>query len=100
MIGSMAAIRLPEAMTEDAANAIARSLAAEERIEVPLVAFPVPAAREPGAAGTATLLRISAQRYNERADYERLADALLRRGLGLGGGGVQGGVMASAIVTR
>jgi isopenicillin-N epimerase len=100
MIGSMAAIRLPEAMTEDAANAIARSLAADERIEVPLVAFPVPAAREPGTAGTATLLRISAQRYNERADYERLADALLRRGLGLGGGGVQGGVMASAIVTR
>jgi len=28
------------------------------------------------------LLRISAQRYNEPADYERLADALARRGLG------------------
>ncbi|HYN69185.1 MAG TPA: hypothetical protein VEX41_03125, partial [Candidatus Eisenbacteria bacterium] len=26
------------------------------------------------------LLRISAQRYNEAADYERLAEALVRRG--------------------
>lgn len=84
MLGAMASIRLPRAMNEEAANAIARSLASEERIEVPLVSFPVPAARQPGAGSTATLLRISAQRYNERRDYELLADALLRRGLGAG----------------
>ena len=34
------------------------------------------AARDPGAAPTHALLRLSAQRYNEPADYERLADAL------------------------
>ena len=86
MVGSMASIRLPEAMDEDAANAVAHSLAEKERIEVPLVSFPVRAARDPGAGATSTLLRVSAQRYNERADYERLADALLRRGLGGAGG--------------
>jgi len=49
---------------------------------VPVGPFPVRAAREPGAAPTAALLRISAQRYNEPADYELLADALVRRGIG------------------
>jgi isopenicillin-N epimerase len=104
MVGSMVSIRLPVAMGEDAANAIAGSLAAEERIEVPLVSFPVRGAREPGAGPSATLLRISAQRYNECADYERLADALRRRGLGRGGGaeiGARSGAnVASAIVAR
>ncbi len=94
MLGAMASIRLPEAIDEDAANAIARSLAEEERIEVPLVSFPVPAAREPGAGPQATLLRISAQRYNERADYERLAEALLRRGLGRSGAGTASAIVA------
>lgn len=84
MIASMASVRLPVVLDEDAANAVARSLAEEELIEVPLVAFPVRAGRDPGAPPSATLVRISAQRYNERADYERLAEALLRRGLGNG----------------
>ena len=82
MLGSMASIRLPGLIDQEHANAIAHSLANEERIEVPVVAFPVPAARAPGAGPSHTLLRISAQRYNERSDYERLADALVRRGLG------------------
>jgi isopenicillin-N epimerase len=81
MIGAMASIRLPGVLDEDGANAIARSLAAEDHVEVPIVAFPVPAAREQGAGPTANLLRVSAQRYNEIGDYERLADVLLRRGI-------------------
>lgn len=81
MIGSMASVRLPDVLDEDGANEIARSLAADERIEVPIVAFPVPAARDPGAGPSANLVRISAQRYNEIGDYERLAYALVRRGL-------------------
>jgi isopenicillin-N epimerase len=80
MIGAMASVRLPIALDEDGANAVARSVAAEERIEVPIVVFPVRAARAPDAPVT-NLVRISAQRYNEPSDYERLADALVRRGL-------------------
>ena len=68
--------------TRTATEALTNGLAAEERIEVPVGPFPVRAARDPGAAPSAALLRISAQRYNEPADYERLADALVRRGLG------------------
>jgi isopenicillin-N epimerase len=94
MLGAMASIRLPERMDEARANAIAQSLADEEQIEVPVVAFPVPAARVPGAGATHTLLRMSAQRYNELGDYESLADALERRRLGAR----SGAVAASGIV--
>jgi isopenicillin-N epimerase len=81
MLGAMASIRLPNVLDEDGSNAIAQSLAEEERIEVPVVTFPVRAARAPGVAPSSSLLRISAQRYNEASDYERLAEALIRRGL-------------------
>jgi isopenicillin-N epimerase len=76
MIGAMASIRLSGVLDEDGANAIAHALAEEERIEVPIVVFPVRGARPPGAPPTHNLLRISAQRYNEPSDYERLAEAL------------------------
>jgi isopenicillin-N epimerase len=79
MIGAMASVRLRDVLDEDGANAIVHSLAEDERIEVPIVVFPVRAARAPGAPPTDNLLRISAQRYNEPADYERLADALVAR---------------------
>jgi isopenicillin-N epimerase len=83
MIGSMASIALPEPLGDEEAAELTRSLAMEERIEVPAVPFPVRAARPtPDAACTNGFVRISAQRYNEPADYERLADALVRRGLG------------------
>jgi hypothetical protein len=42
------------------------------------------AARDEGAAPAATLLRISAQRYNEPADYDRLIEALTGRGFTAG----------------
>jgi hypothetical protein len=93
MIGAMASVRLPVTLDEDAANALAHSLADEERIEVPIVVFPVRAARQPDAPPT-ILVRNSAQRYNEPADYERLADALVRRGFARSAAGAA----ASAIV--
>jgi hypothetical protein len=42
------------------------------------------AARVGGEPPAATLLRVSAQRYNEPADYDVLADALARRGFAAG----------------
>jgi hypothetical protein len=78
----MASIALPMALSNDEALALTRSLAIEDNIEVPAVAFPVRAAKpSPNAACTNGFVRISAQRYNEPADYDRLADALVRRGL-------------------
>jgi isopenicillin-N epimerase len=95
MIGSMASVMLPGTRAmgtgerdgdRDGAEAdalgLVTALAEEERIEVPIGPFPVMAARPPGAPPRATLLRISAQRYNEPEDYERLVVALSRRGFG------------------
>jgi isopenicillin-N epimerase len=100
MIGSMAAFALPAVgaggtpgHTESSGIGLATTLAEDERIEVPVGPFPVLAARDDGAPPAATLLRISAQRYNEPADYEVLVDALVRRGFGAGAG-------SSAIVAR
>jgi len=82
MIGSMASIALPAPLSNDEAAALTTALATEDRIEVPAVPFPVRAARPtPDAACTNGFIRISAQRYNEPSDYERLAEALVRRGL-------------------
>ena len=93
MIGSMASIRLPEPLDEAASELLTRAIAAEDRIEVPVGPFPVRAARAtPDAPPTSALLRISAQRYNEPSDYDRLAEVLGRR---LGSGV---GTTASAIV--
>ena len=95
MIGSMASIALPAALSNEEAADLTRSLATEDRIEVPAVPFPVRAARPtPDAACTNGFVRISAQRYNEPADYDRLADALVRRGLAR----TAAGATASAIV--
>ncbi|MEO8570715.1 MAG: aminotransferase class V-fold PLP-dependent enzyme [Chloroflexota bacterium] len=77
MLGSMAALPLPGVDDEVAAKSLAARLVAEDRIQVPIGPWPVRAALPAGATPT-ILLRISAQRYNERADYERLAEALER----------------------
>jgi isopenicillin-N epimerase len=93
MVGAMAAVALPTALDEAAAEGLTNALAEEDRIEVPAGPFPVRAARDPGAPPSHALLRISAQRYNEPTDYERLADVLVRRGLAR-----SGAPRASAIV--
>jgi selenocysteine lyase/cysteine desulfurase len=74
----MASLELPLRPSDDAAVALTTALAEEDRIEVPVGAWPVLAARPSGGPG-ATLVRISAQLYNEPSDYERLADALARK---------------------
>ena len=79
MIGSMATIPLPGVTSDAAAATLAQQLYDEDGIEVPIIGWPVPAARSAvEAAPTRALLRISAQRYNELADYEALAAALTR----------------------
>jgi len=81
MIGSMAKIRLPIApMPDPDIDALKASTVAEDGIEVPLVGWPVPAAREsPDALPSAIAVRISAQRYNHPADFDRLAAVLAGR---------------------
>jgi isopenicillin-N epimerase len=79
MLGAMAAVPLPlpagvEATDELAATLRSR-LRAEHRFVVPVSAWPVRAAR-PRSGAEQLLLRVSAQRYNEPADYERLASVL------------------------
>ena len=74
----MAALPLSLVADEEAAKALGRSLLFEDRIEVPIGPWPVRAARD-AHAEPGVLVRISAQRYNEPVDYERLAEALIRR---------------------
>jgi isopenicillin-N epimerase len=81
MLGSMAALPLPGIDDEAAAASLATSLETEDRIQVPIVSWPVRAALAAGARPR-ILIRVSAQRYNEHGDYERLAAALVGR-LGL-----------------
>ncbi|HJP88608.1 MAG TPA: aminotransferase class V-fold PLP-dependent enzyme [Candidatus Limnocylindrales bacterium] len=81
MLGSMASIALSIEPDEGTTDALSRSLASDDGFEVPVGPFPVRACRVPGQPPARALLRISAQRYNEPSDYERLADALVRRGL-------------------
>jgi len=80
MLGSMASIPLPGlAPTRVAAERLQMDLFDEQRIEVPVFTFPVPAALAPGEAPAHVLLRISAQRYNQADEYAALADALVSR---------------------
>jgi isopenicillin-N epimerase len=74
MLGSMAMLRLPiEPMPDAEIDALKASCVRDHRIEVPIFGWPVPAARRSAnALPDAVVCRISAQRYNELADYERL----------------------------
>jgi len=78
MIGSMAALTLPGVATDGDALAIHRALV-DDGFEVPVHGWPVAAARAAGAGPAAVVVRLSAQRYNELADYEALGIALTRR---------------------
>jgi isopenicillin-N epimerase len=66
MVGSMAALPLPDGSAVDA-ESLHKTLQERWRIEVPVFTWP---------AAPKRLVRVSAQIYNHRAQYERLADAL------------------------
>jgi len=74
MLGSMAAVRLPDS-EEGASDSggllgddpLPGALWERRRIEVPVIPWPAPPKR---------LLRVSAQAYNDIEDYERLCEAL------------------------
>ena len=78
LIGSMAALPLPGLTSDADADQLHRDLLADG-IQVPVHGWPVAAARERGAGPRAVLVRLSAQRYNDADDFERLADVLSRR---------------------
>ena len=72
MIGSLAALPLPDGSSEPPRSALYADplqevLLAEHRIEVPIVPWPRPPKR---------LIRISAQLYNSEEEYRRLSGAL------------------------
>ena len=78
--GSMAAVPLPMvAPTAAAAARLQAELLDEDRIEVPVVTFPVPAACPPGEGAAQALVRISAQRYNRPEEYAWLGERLAAR---------------------
>lgn len=70
MVGTMVAVPLPgeAGATEADAEAVRLALLVEDRIEVPLAAW-----------DGRLWVRVSAQIYNDRADIDRLADAVMRR---------------------
>jgi len=82
MLGSLASVPLPMGAATVAIEPGAErdplqvTLFERERIEVPVMTWPVPAALDAGRAAEARLLRISAQLYNRPAEYERLAAAV------------------------
>ena len=80
MLGSMASVPLPGiAVTRAAAERLQAELLDEDRIEVPIVAFPVRAATDDGSGPAQLLVRISAQAYNRPSEYDALAAALAKR---------------------
>jgi len=80
LIGSMAAAPIPGLRTDAQAAWLHEELFDEDQIEVPIVPWPVPGARpRPTDPPRSVLVRVSAQRYNDSGDIERLVDALGRR---------------------
>ena len=71
MIGSLASVILPDGPTTEVfwrrPDPLQRRLYDDWKIEVPIMSWPAPPRR---------LIRISAQLYNTREDYVRLAQAL------------------------
>lgn len=68
MLGSMASIPLPdEAATKTDGDPLQKELFAQHGIEVPIIPWPAPPKR---------VLRVSAQLYNDIADYRKLAEVL------------------------
>jgi len=83
MLGSMAAIPLPNlAPSASAAERLQVALFDDDRIEVPIIPFPVRGALADGEGPQSVLVRISAQAYNRPDEYAFLADRLAARLIG------------------
>jgi isopenicillin-N epimerase len=71
MVGTLAALPLPDSPHPEASptagDPLQRALMDRHRVEVPVVVWPDAPRR---------FVRLSAQVYNDRSDYDRLADAL------------------------
>jgi isopenicillin-N epimerase len=79
MLGAMASVPLAGiAPTRAAAQRLQAELFDEDRIEVPVFTFPVPAAVD-GGGPVQVLVRVSAQAYNRPDEYVALAETLARR---------------------
>jgi isopenicillin-N epimerase len=85
MLGAMAALPLPglAGASDAAAEAVQADLLARG-FEVPVIGWPVRAARDEPDRPVATLIRVSAQRYDTLEEYQRLAVELVAA---LDGGG-------------
>jgi isopenicillin-N epimerase len=80
MLGSMAALPLAWLHDDAAATAFHDALIDDDGMEVPIPCWPVRGARpRPDDPPTTVLIRVSAQRYVEPSDIERLASVLGRR---------------------
>ena len=80
LLGSMVAVPIPGLGADDEAAWLHEALFDEDQIEVPIVPWPVPGARpSPTDPPRSVLVRVSAQRYNDPGDVERLVAALARR---------------------
>ncbi len=78
MSGSMTSVVVPGLASDSGALALKRHLEAD-RIEVPVVPWPVRAGRaDSDGPPDAVLLRVSAQRYNEPSDIDALVASLAR----------------------
>ncbi len=77
LLGAMATLPLPGRAWPADADPQAARLFDRHRIEVPIVGFPVPAARQADEPARLRLLRISAAPYNRLEQYDRLATALV-----------------------
>lgn len=80
LIGSMAAVPVSGLRTDGGAVRLHQAMFDEDRIEVPVVPWPVPGARpSPTDPPRSVLVRVSAQRYTESSDIDKLIAALDRR---------------------
>jgi isopenicillin-N epimerase len=80
MVGAMPTVRVPALTSDEDALTMTQALHDEARIEVPFTSWPVRGARERVTDPPAqVLVRVSAQRYNDVSDIDRLADELAAR---------------------
>ena len=80
MLGSMAAVPVPGLTTDGEAAAFHEALFRDHLVEVPVGGWPARGARpRPDDTPRFVLLRVSAQRYNDEGDIDRLVKALEAR---------------------